>query len=357
MKTHMDSLGIAWTIARKDIGEALKHKGSRANIFLMLALVVFFYWISTARPWDKSIEVVVYDQGDSGLFEGSIELSDSYEIHHIEVSSLGKMQRNMRHEHWGLVVPADFEQTLAAGGEPVLTGYLLWAWRGQVAELETLYSAKFSELFGQAIWVEIGKNIVVPSPEISTTMVDQHIFFATLFVAVLLIPALIQEEKQTKTMDALLVTPASAGQVVTGKALAGLFFIVLNGGLFLALNWIYITNWALALLAFLLCVTFSIGLALALSSLLDSPQQLALWLAPLMIFLIVPTVFAGAASLAPSLTAIFVWTPSTALVELFQFAMSSQIPLDQLLFDLAITAVNIALVFSVTVWKVKRTDQ
>ena len=101
MKTVMDKLYITWTIARKDIGDALQHKGTRVNIILMLVMVVFFYWISTVRPWDKSIEVVVYDKSDSGLFEGTITLSDGYEIRHIEVSSLGQMQRNMRQRTLG----------------------------------------------------------------------------------------------------------------------------------------------------------------------------------------------------------------------------------------------------------------
>jgi hypothetical protein len=353
----INSLYVIWSIASKDIVDALRNKKSRNNLIMLIVLVVFFYWISTVRPWDKSIEVVVYDQGASGLFEGTIELSDGYEIRHIEVTSLGQMQRNMRHEHWGLVVSADFEQTLASGGEPTLTGHILWAWRGKVAELETLYSAKFSELLGQPVWVEIGENIVVPSPNINTTMVNQHFLFITLFVAITLIPALMQEEKLTKTMDALLVSPASAGQVVIGKAFAGLFFVVLTGGLFFALNWIYITNWGLALLAFLLCAMFSIGLALALSSLLHTPQQLALWLAPLMIFLIVPTVFAGFSNLAPSLKAIFSWLPTTALVQVFQFAMSSHAPTDRLVFDLAIILVSTALFYAVVMWKVRRSDK
>jgi ABC-2 type transport system permease protein len=260
----------------------------------------------------------------------------------------------MRHEHWGLVVPADFEQM---GGEPTLTGYLSWVWRGKVTELEALYSAKFSEMLGQPVRVEVGENIVTPSPEIGTTMVNLHILFVTLFTAMLLVPTLMVEEKLTKTLDALLVSPASAGQVVMGKAMAGLFYVLLIGGLFFALNWIYITNWGLALLAFLLCAMFSIGLALAAGSLLQTPQQMALWLAPLMILLIVPAVFAGFSNLAPGLQAIFSWLPTTALVQVFQFAMSSHAPVDRLLFDLAIALVSTALVFAAVVWKVRRADR
>jgi ABC-type Na+ efflux pump permease subunit len=357
LEKFTDSLYIAWAIASKDITDALKNKSTRFNIILMMGMVVFFYGISTVRPWDKSVEVIVYDEGDSGLFEGTIELSDGYEIRYIEVSSFGQMKRNMRHEHWGLVVPADFEQTLASGSEATLAGHILWARRGKVAELETLYSVKFSELLGRPVQVEIGENIIVPSPDIDTTFVNQHILFVTLFVAMTLIPALMVDEKLTKTMDALLVSPASAGQLALGKGLAGLFYVLLTGGLFFALNWIYITNWGLALLAFLLCAMFSIGLALAVSSLIQTPQQMALWLPPIMILMIVPTVFAGFSNLTPSLKAIFTWIPTTALVEVFQFAMSSHAPVDQLVFDLAIILVSIALVFTVVIWKVRRMDR
>jgi ABC-2 type transport system permease protein len=352
-----DSLYMAWAIGSKDIVDALKNKNTRTNIILMMGMVVFFYWVSTVRPWDKSIEVVVYDEVDSGLFEGSIDLSDGYEVRHIEVSSLGQMKRNMRYEHWGLVVPADFEQTLASGGEPVLIGYLLWVNRGKVADLEALYSSKFTELLGQPVRVEIGENIVIPSPEIETTMVNIHMLFVTLFVAILLVPALMLEEKLTKTLDALLVSPASAGQVVLGKALAGLFYVVLSGGLFFALNWAYVTNWGLALLGFLLCALFSIGLALAVGSLARTPQQLAIWLAPLMIFLIVPSVFAGFSNLAPGLKAIFSWLPTTALAKMFQFSFSTGVTPAQLWTNLAIALGWTGLVFAVVVWKVRRSDR
>jgi len=335
----------------------LRNKKSRINLIMLIVLVLFFYWISTVRPWDKSIEVVVFDEGDSGLFEGTIELSDSYDIRHIEVSSIGQMKRNMRYEHWGLVVPADFEQTLASGDETTLTGHILWAWRGKVAELETLYSAKFSELLGQPVRVEIGENIVVPSPNIETTMVNQHILLVTLFVAITLIPALMQEEKLTKTMDALLVSPASAGHVVMGKALAGLFYLMLTGGLFFALNWIYITNWGLALLAFLGCAMFSIGVALALGSFVRSQQHMVIWMLPVMFVLTIPAFFSQEPNLAPGLKGIFSWLPTTALVHIFQYAMSSHAPVDQLLFDLAIVLVSIVLVFTAVVWKVHRSDR
>jgi ABC-type multidrug transport system permease subunit len=136
-----------------------------------------------------------------------------------------------------------------------------------------------------------------------------------------------------------------------------LFYVVLTGGLFFALNWAYITNWGLALLAFLGCAMFSIVLALALGSFIRSQQQMGIWMLPVMFVLIIPAFFSQEPNLAPSLKAIFSWLPTSALVQVFQFAMSSHAPADRLVIDLAIFLVSTALVFTVVVWKVRRSDK
>jgi ABC-type Na+ efflux pump permease subunit len=327
MKTRlMDNLYLAWAIAWKDIVDALKNKSTRTNIILIMGMVVFFYWASTSFRFYRA-------------------------------ASIHEMERTMGYKQLGVVIPADFDQTLASGGEPTLSGYVLWVHRARTAELEVKYSSKFSELLGQPVRVEIGDNIVIPAPDVETSGVHFHILFATFFVVISLVPALMLEEKRTKTLDALLVSPSSAGQVVLGKALAGSFYALLGGGLFFALNWAYVTHWGLALVAFLGCAMFSIGLALAMGSFIQSRQHMVIWMLPIMFVLIIPAFFSQEPNLAPGLKAVFSWLPTSALVRVFQFSMSSSAPLDQLLTNLAVALVSIALVFTVVAWKVRRSDR
>jgi ABC-type Na+ efflux pump permease subunit len=267
------------------------------------------------------------------------------------------METLMGYKQLGVVVPADFDQVLASGGEPTLSGYILWVHRMRVAELEAKYSAKFTDLLGQPVRVEIGGNFIIPAPDVETSGVHFHILFATFFVVITLVPALMLEEKRTKTLDALLVSPAGAGQLVFGKALTGLFYALLGGGLFFALNWAYITNWGLALLAFLGCAMFSIGLALAMGIFIRSQQHMAIWMLPVMFVLIVPAFFSQEPNLAPGLKAAFSWLPTSALVRIFQFSLSSSAPLDQLLTDVAVALASTVLIFAVVVWKVRRSDR
>jgi len=353
----MDDFYIAWAIASKDIVDALKNKSNRNNIIMIVGMVVFFWWASTQRPFDKRIDTVVYDEGNSSLTAESAQLSDGYTFRFYAASSLQEMERMMGYKQLGVVIPADFDQVLASGGEPILSGHILWVHRARAAELEAKYSAKFTELLGHPARVEIGENFVIPAPDVETSSVHIHILFATFFVAITLVPALMMEERRTKTLDALLVSPASAGQVVMGKALAGLFYVLLSGGLFFALNWAYVTNWALALLAFLGCAMFSIGLALVLGQFVRSRQQMVIWMLPIMFVLIIPAFFSQEPNLAPGLTAAFSWLPTSALVQLFQFALSSHVPVDRFLVDLAIILVSTALLYMAVVWKVRRSDQ
>jgi ABC-2 type transport system permease protein len=357
IRNFTDNLYIAWAIGSKDIVDAIKNKNTRTNIVVLVLIVVFFYWSSTPRPFDKRIDVVIYDEGHSSLTDLPTQLEDGYSFVFYEASSLQEMERMMGYKQLGVVVPSDFDQTLQAGGEPELSGYILWVHRTRVAELELKYSDKFSELLGQPVRVNIGENIVIPQPDVETSTVQFTILFAVFWMAITIVPFLMVEEKQNKTMDALLVSPASAVQVVVGKAIAGTFYILLSGGVLFALNWAYVTHWGLALLAFVCTALFSIGVALALGVFIKSPQQMRIWMFPLVAVLLVPAFFAQEPNLASNLKAIFSWIPTTALVEMTQFALSSHAPLSQLLTNLAIALGSTVLVFAVVIWKIQREDR
>ena len=358
MKSNLrDNLYMVWAIGSKDILGALKNRNTRINIIMIMGMLVFFYWASTLRPFDKRIDTAVYDEGNSSLTSGTGELSDGYSFRFYDATSVHEMERMMGYKQLGVVIPADFDQTLASGGEPTLTGYVLWVHRARAAELEVKYSSKFTELLGQPVHVKIGENFIMPAPDVETSGVHFHILYATLFVVISLVPALMMEEKRTKTLDALLVSPASAGQVVLGKAIAGLFYALVGGGWFLALNRATVINWGLALIAFVFCALFSIGLALTMGSFVRSQQHMVIWMLPVIAFLIIPALFSQEPNLAPGLKAIFSWLPTSALVRIFQFSMSSGAPLDQLLTNVAVALGGIVLAFAPVVWKVRRADR
>jgi hypothetical protein len=359
MKTLMDTLYIAWIIGTKDILDALKNKSSRSNIIIMIGMVVFFYWFGTLRPFDKGVNVVVYDEGDTSLAIEAVTLGNGAEYSFREASSLQEMEQKMAYQTLGLVLPADLDQTLASGGTPTLSGYIFWVDRMKVAQLEAKYSQAFSEILGQPVQVVIGQNVVIPQAGADgmQTNVTYDMIYFVLSTALLLIPHLMMEEKQTKTLDALLTSPASPGQVVLGKALAGFFYILVIGGLGMALFSLYIVNWAMALAAFLGYALFAIGLGLAVGSFTKSMKEIGLWMVVLMLFLVIPPLFYMESNLKAGIRMVLTWFPSSALVSLFRYSCSTGVTSAQFLPNLAIAIVSIGIVFGLVIWKVRRSDR
>jgi ABC-2 type transport system permease protein len=359
MKTLLDTLYMAWTIGTKDILDALKNKNTRINILVMTGMVLFFFWFSTLRPFDKDVSVVVYDEGHTSLTIQTAKLVDGATYRFRSVSSLEDMQTQMAHQHLGLVLPADLDATLASGGTPVLSGYVFWADRGKVPQLEVKYGRAFSEILGQPVRVVIDRNIVIPEADaggMQATIAQQLTYFI-FFVALLVIPYLMLEERQTRTLDALLTSPASPGQVVLGKALAGFFYILIIGGLALILNWASIVHWGLALIAFMGYALFAIGLALALGSLIQSIQQLSIWTLVLILFLVVPSVFFMEPAVKAGIRGILRWFPSAALASLFRFSCSAGVTAAQVWPNVAVAVASIAAVFGLVIWKVRQSDR
>ena len=359
MKTLLDSLYIAWIIGSKDILDAIKNKNARNNIFLMVGMVIFFYYLNGSRPFDKNIHAVVYDEGKTSLSLEKVTLEDGAVYSFREAASIQQMEAKMANQSLGLALPADLDQTLASGDTPTLGGYIFWVDRMKVAKLEARYSQDFSEIFGQPVTVAIGENIIIPQANVDGAhgSVAYLMIFFVFSTALLLIPHLILEEKQTRTMDALLTSPASPGQIVLGKALAGFFYILIIGGLWIALNWAYIVNWGIVLAAFLGYALLAIGLALLIGSFMTSPRQLSIWMLVIMLLMMIPAIFYMESNLKAGIWAVLTWFPSSALTSLLRFSCSTGITQALVWANLSIVIASIAIVFGLVVWKVRRSDR
>lgn len=354
----LDTLYTAGVIAAKDISEALKDPKLLVNIILGFGMVVFFYFMLTLRPFDKDIEVLIVGGGGPALPEGSHELSDGYRITVYNVDSLEQMARNLGYPELGLVISPDFRQTLGQGGEAVLIGYVSWSQRSKVKELETLYSRKFSELLGQSVRVVIGENLIkLPYGSIgSGSAASYHILVAILYMAVIVVPFLMLEEKYTRTIEVLFVSPASRGQLVLGKALAGMFFVIISGGLAFYLNRMYVIDWGLAILTAVISALFSTLLGLALGIFLKSPQQM-LWMLVISLVLLLPGWFIHEPFLAPGVRTVMSVIPTSAIALLFSYACSVGTPASLVIKNFAIVIGYTALVYGVVVWQVRRADR
>jgi len=354
------SIRISLAIATKDITDAIKN---RTILSLLLALV-FTMLTAQALPLLLKLsdvsQVIVFDAGDSQLVT-ELDKSEQYRL--IQADSQQEMEEiltTMSGEALGLAVPAGFDELLVAGGKPELDGYVVWENRSAAAGLKADTERHLQDLLGQPVLIHVEGNVLYPPPEgggrlgmVATVMV-----LIPMVIGAMLVPYLMFEEKQAHTIEVLLVSPASIGQIVSGKALAGLFYVVAAMAVVFIFTYSTIAYWGIAILAALCGAILFIGVGLVLGSIFDSPQAMGLWVVlPFLLLLLPMVVDTVGASVPEPLAAAFPWLPTVALAKVFLLSFSGEASLGRALPHLVIVLAWAAPLYLVLLWLLGRSDR
>lgn len=357
-----DSLHIVWTIASKDIVDSLKNK-LIISLILGMGFMLLMPKVMGMMLVPPETPVLVYDPGESRL-AAELDDSDQYQVQ--RVRSLAEVEQVIGSTgfglgvEFGLAAPDDFDQVLEDGGQPELDGYVAWANRRKASQLKTDFEEQIEELVGQPVRINVEGNIVYPPSDAGLWLLMVTITPVTviLMMGIQLVPALLFEEKQTKTMSALLVSPASIGQVVVGKALAGLFYVLVSAGVVFAINWAGVVHWEVALLFVLDIGLFGVGVGLVLGSFFERQQDVT-GLTMLLLVVFIGALFVNMLDMDIPVVvqAIIPWIPSVALAEIIRFVFLETVPWGETLVNLGSVLAISLLLYGVVVWKVRRSDR
>jgi ABC-2 type transport system permease protein len=357
-----DSLHIVWTIASKDIVDSLRNK-LIISLILGMGFMLLMPKVLGLMLVPPETPVLVYDPGESSLTT-ELENRAQYQVRRanslVEVEQvIGSMGFGLGVE-FGLAVPDDFDQVLEAGGQLKIDGYVAWANRRKADQFKTDFEALIEGLVGQPVNIDVEENIVYPPFDsgLWLLMVTVTPVTVILMMGINLVPTLLFEEKQTKTMSALLVSPASISQVVVGKALAGLFYVIVSAGVVFAINWTGVVHWDVVLLFVLSIGVFSVGVGLVLGSFFER-QQDVIGLTMLLLLVFIGAMFVDMFGLTvPDVVqAMLPWIPSVALAEIIQFVFLENVPWGDTLANLGIVLGISALLHAIVVWKVGQLDR
>jgi ABC-2 type transport system permease protein len=304
--------------------------------------------------------VIVYDPGDSRI---TAELNESDRYRLVEADSRDELDAilvEMNSQVLGLVVPADFDQVLDSGAGLELDGYVVWSARSAASELGSELAEHLSELLGEPVGILVEGNIVYPPPE-GTGHLGMIAIVLVMVLAItggFMVPYLIFEEKQTHTMEALLVSPANVGQILVGKAVAGLFYCLTAIAVALAFNHSTITHWGVSILAAVCGGLLAIAIGLVLGSTFESTQQMGLWAGIPLLLLMVPVMVVSMGMRLPgSLESLFPWLPTVALADLFLLSFSGGATMSRALPDMALVVGWAVPIYLLAVWIVRRLDR
>ena len=351
---------IVLAIAAKDVVDAVRNKTLQGITAGVLLLVLTGRALPLLAGRSSIPSVVVYDEGQSRRIAALQERDD------VRVSKARSLQE-MKHAVTaasvpvlGLHVPAGLDQVLEAGQAASIEAYAVhWAGPEDVAQMERAVERALGEAGGRQVEIAVEEQRLYPDPETGgfTSMVATLAVTGVVVIGMAFVPYLFVEEKETRTLEALLISPAGIGQVVAGKALAGAAYCLAGGAVVVALNYAYIVHWGTVLLAVCCGTAFAVAVGLLLGVTFDLPQQLSSFGALLMGALMVATFVSDMATLPAGVAAILRWVPTVAMAHALRLSFAARVPGALLAADLGAVVGAALVVYLLVAWRVGRMDR
>lgn len=351
---------VVMAIFRKDIVDAIKNRYILFVLVLPIGMSLLLNLIFEDPNENNLFKIVVYDRGDSRLVR-DLEASSLMEV--VRVDAPEQLEQQVKDDAvGGLALPDGFDAAVAAGERPELTVYV----NRQQANVEI---AGFQRLVEQQLWtlseseLPVRVNLVdLTSPEDSPGFeLDRYMLVMFLVMALAMtggfvVPLLLVEEKEKHTLEVLLVSPAGPAEVVAGKALTGMVYSLLIGGLLITLNQGWTGNWLVTLVAMALGALFMVLLGLLMGGLFHTTTQVNTWASVIILAAIMPSWFV-LPDMPDALGRILGIVPTHYLVKVLEKSLAGMAPLRQVWDSLAMLFGSVVVAFAVVVWTLRREDE
>src|SRR5215213_45198 len=353
------NMRIVAAIARKDVVDAIRNRYLLTALITPLFVALLFRVLLPGDSPRNLLTVVVHDSGNSTLVA---ELRNKPEIKVVDAGSADATASEVeKHKAiGGLVVPPSFDVDVTAGKQPELTIY--------VNNNKSLFEqAAFRRLLDQQVqslvkhpaparlvWIDIDKETSEPGRGgvgIGQMLLPLLLIMTLGMIGAMVVPLLLVEEKEKRTLDFLLSSPASLKEIVAGKALTGVAYTVLIAGLLLFLNRQLVGSWLLTLLSILFGLVFVVSIGLVMGSLLNNMMQVNTWAGSVLIVLLAPP-FPPLALPAAVETAMRL-VPTYYLSEALKLSLAGSSP-SRVWGHLAVVLVSSVIAFAAATWALRR---
>jgi ABC-type transport system involved in multi-copper enzyme maturation permease subunit len=231
-----------------------------------------------------------------------------------------------------------------------------WVGESQAAEVAEAAESLISDIVGRPVRITLEGNTLFP--EVGTfgfaMFYSLGLVIGMVMVGASLVPNLMIEERDAKTIDALLISPARSSHVVIGKALTGMFYCLVAA----AFSGSLVVEWWLFVVAALAGSLFSVAVGLIEGSLFKNRQQLMAWGFFLSFPLLLPLFLSFMKGLLPDvLLSMLKWVPTVALATVLQASFSETALLDSYGLELALVLGCALALLAVVSWMLRRSDR
>jgi ABC-2 type transport system permease protein len=367
------NLSVITAIVRKDMLDVIRNRHTLFALLTPLFLAVLYWVLSIALSGDTTT-LVVYNPGHSALIrQETLPGNTQWTIIPAPDADTVRtmVDTNAENAAVGVVVPPDTDAVLRAGGHPPVQVYFHGAKYSDFSQ--QLFMATLVEngqrIGGQQPLLQIAPTVLRATPgeqagdkglsRIQASFGMVALLVGLLSAGLLLVPSLLVEEKEKKTLRLILSAPASYSDVVIGKMLVGLIYTVLLGAFLLLISRIPLTALPqvvyyglLGTILFVLC-----GVLVGIVS--KTGVEVNTYGTVIFLLAMIPIIFA-----VPGLDLIQGWLgtvirliPNFYVVDGMGRALQDTATPDSFVLNTGATLVAIAALFALATWSLRRQQQ
>ncbi|HEY71062.1 MAG TPA: ABC transporter permease [Anaerolineae bacterium] len=361
-KGFKGTLRIIWAITRKDIVDGLKNRTTVSVIVIALLMVAFFRYVPSVMGEGSSSNLLIHDAGSFSLWTELEQRAESqvYGPYPTQSSMENDLIKGFVPE-LGIVLPADLDEQLEIGSDIVLEAYVMhWLGASKTAAIVEEAENLFSSVVGQPVRITIDGNMLYSqADQLGFGLIcSLGLVIGILMVGMSFTPNLMFEEKQTRTLDALMTTPAQSSHVAVAKGLTGTFYCILVAMVGAAFYGSLVVHWGLFIVAILIGSFFSVGIGLLMGTVFEDRQQLMVWGFLLNFPLMLPLFLSWMRGLIPdAVLDVMQWIPTVALGKVFQVSFSDNTALSSFGLELALVVGCILVILITVVWALRRANR
>lgn len=365
---------VILAIARKDALDVIRNRYTLMALLTPI-FVAALYWLLSAAIGGSTTTVVEYNPGHSALVSKDT-LSPLTTWNIIEAPSADAVRtmvdNNEQNAAAGVVIPPDADAVLKQGGRPAVQVYFHAAKMSPTQRqilLAGLIGAS-QRIANQQPPVQVTTTLLrVPSDQQNQEDAGQNIIkqlnstlgMAALLVAIisagmLLLPTLLVEEKEKKTLRMILASPASYGDVIAGKLVVGFAYTMLLSGFMILIS--RIPNEALpqVLVFTVLGALLFLLVGLALASVSKTMTEVNTYSSVVFMVALVPLLLSmpGMNTLTGAIGNVVRFIPNYYLIDGMKRALEGTSTWDNFLLNTGVTVGLIVLVFGLATWLLRR---
>jgi len=314
-------LRIVLAIAWKDILEGWKNKVILTSVITSLFLVVFYYYLPDLTE-DGLPLMVIYDPNDHITRDETSCISDfNHRVEKVQDTFYYAI-RDMDTPVIGIVLEQDPLQH-QSNSPMVLDGYYPnWMKSYQKKPIKTSAEETLERCWGIPVEISPDENIVYPIMDNKTFgkifIASAGLLLQLTVMGLSMAPQLIVEEKDSRTLQAIVVSPATLGHFVLGKTLAVFFYTLLTTTIGLFFVGSLIIHWGITLAALVIGMLTVITPGILLGVLIQNKQQITIWMWVIFLPTMLPIFFSIVRELPDPIMTVIDWWPTVALARMLR---------------------------------------